>query len=342
MTPSFKSLAAVAVLGACSTSWAQSSVSVYGLIDLSAGQFQNAGATKIARLDSGNMATSYLGFKGTEDLGGGLKAKFALESFLRADTGAYGRFGGDNFWTRAAWVGLEGGFGTVSAGRTTNQFFLSTLLFNAFGDSFGYSPSIRQFLTPSTGMAWYGDTGWSNSALYQSPKFGGLSVNLQGALGEGAANATGPSYGGNVIYFGGGFGATFAYQHVEKDTSTPPPAGFEDQTSLQLGLSYDFGPVKLFAQLAQITTNKTAEDETKAWGVGASVPVGAGKILVQYNEAEADFGAAGVTDVTNKTLTAGYDYFLSKRTDLYAVYMNDKLTGKNTGNTWAVGMKHTF
>ncbi|MGY4827038.1 porin [Sphaerotilaceae bacterium SBD11-9] len=347
MTRTLTSVALAAAALCAAPAFAQSTVSAYGLVDMAAGQFQLAGAEKIYKAESGGMSTSFLGFNGAEDLGGKLKAKFALEGFFLADNGASGRFAGDAFWARAAWVGLAGDFGQTSLGRTTNQFFLSTLLFNAFGDSFGYSPAIRQVLTPSVthgqSLAFLGDTGWSNSILYQSPSMGGFSVNLQGALGEGAAGATGASYGGNVLYFGGPLAATLAYQHVEHGVSAFTPAiqrvGFDAQDSLQIGASYDFNVVKLFGQYSQIETKATTDTTYKVWGLGATAPLGAGKLMAQYGEGTSEFPTV---DLTSKTLTVGYDYFLSKRTDIYAVVVNDKFTNLSTGNTIALGLKHKF
>jgi predicted porin len=348
MTRTLKSVAlAAATLCLSAPAWAQSSVSAYGLIDMAAGQYQLAGAEKIYRAESGGMSTSFLGFAGTEDMGGTLKAKFALEGFFLSDTGASGRFGGDAFWARAAWVGLAGDFGQTALGRTTNQFFVSTLLFNAFGDSFGYSPAIRQVLTPTVqhpqSLAFLGDTGWSNSILYNSPKLGGFSFNLQGALGEGAAGTTGASYGGNALYFGGPFAATVAYQHVEHGVSAFTPAvqrvGFDAQDSIQVGASFDFTFLKLFGQYSLIKTKAAADTESEIYGFGASVPLGAGKLLAQYGWSTAEFPT---TELESKTLTVGYDYFLSKRTDLYAVVVNDKFTNLATGNTIALGLKHKF
>lgn len=349
MTRTFKpaALAAAAALGLSASAYAQSSVSAYGLIDMAAGQFQDAGAGDIKKAQSGGMSTSYIGFAGTEDLGNNIKAKFALESFMLADSGAYGRFAGDVFWARAAWVGLAGDFGQTSLGRTTNTYFVSTLLFNAFGDSFGYSPAIRQVLTPSSvhpqSLAFLGDTGWSNSILYSSPNWGGFSFNLQGALGEGAAGATGASYGGNVLYFGGPFAATFAYQHVEHGVSGFTPAvqalGFQGQDSIQVGASYDFTFAKFFGQYSLQDTDATSDTKYKVWGLGVSVPIGAGKLLAQYGEGTSEFPTF---ERKSKTGTIGYDYFLSKRTDLYAIYMNDKFTGLDTGDTFAIGLKHKF
>ncbi|WP_348755556.1 porin [uncultured Aquincola sp.] len=328
---------------------AQSSVSIYGLVDMSAGQFQNAGEAKLKRVQSGNLSTSYLGFSGTEDLGGGLKATFALESFFLADTGGAGRFGPDVFWARASNVGIAGSFGSLRAGRASPPLFVSTLLFNPFGDSFGFSPSIRQWYNNAKGAGnavfqtpLIGDSGWSNGVFYGTPKFGGLSANVAVTAGEGGVNK-GPNYGANVLYFGGPFSATLAWQHVEANgpggNNLTNFAGFDHQEAWQLGASYDFGMVKLFGQYGQITTDATLEVKTKNAQVGASVPVGAaGAVLASYGESKREGGVGRL----NKTLTLGYDHNLSKRTDLYAIYMSDKLTGFDTGNTYAIGLRHKF
>lgn len=348
MTRTYTSFAlAAALLGAAAVpAHAQSSVTLYGLVDMSAGRFQDAGADKATKAQSGNMATSFIGFSGKEELSSTLKAKFAIESFLRADTGEAGRFGGDAFWARAAWVGLEGDFGSTVLGRTTNQFFVSTLIFNAFGDSFGYSPSIRQVLTPSVVhpemLPFLGDTGWSNSLLYSSPNLGGVRLNLQGSLGEGAAANRGHNAGANLVYFGGPIGATVAVQRVKQGLTFAPAivtTGFESQDSAQVGFSYDAKVVKLFAQYSLVKTRATTETQSKIWGLGLSAPVGTGKVLAQYGHATAEYPAS---EVVNKTLTVGYDHFLSKSTDLYAVAMHDRLTGLSNGNTFALGLRVRF
>jgi predicted porin len=328
--------------GAPGLAQAQSSVSAYGLIDMSVGQYEGIGAPpKVWRAQSGNMTTSFLGFKGTEDLGGGLKGVFAIEHFLRADTGDAGRFNGDAFWARNAYVGLSGAFGTTKLGRNTTPLFVSTLIFNAVGDSFGFSPSIRQLFTPATGagmLPFFGDTGWNNSLAYSSPNFGGLSLNLMGNLGEGAASATGRNMGANVLYFGGPFAATVAAQQV-KNGAFGAPAGWKSQDTVQLGLSYDLSVVKLFGQYTMVKTKATLDTDTKIYGIGAAVPIGAGKALLQYGNAKADLGA---TEVVNKTLTVGYDYNLSKNTDVYAVIMNDKATALDAGTSVAAGIRLRF
>jgi predicted porin len=313
------------------------SVQLYGLLDMSAGSFQAPGAPRIWQAQSGNMSTSFIGFKGDEDLGDGLKAKFAIEHFLRVDTGQAGRFGGDAFWARSAYVGLSGGFGSATLGRNTTPLFISTLLFNALGDSFGFSPSIRQIYIPSL-LPFFGDSGWSNSLAYSSNDYGGLSFNLLGNLGEGAPGATGKSIGGNVLYFKGPLGATLAWQQV-KNGAFGTPAGWKDQKTMQLGASYDISAVKLYGQLSQVKTEALADTKTIVYGIGASTAIGSGKLLAQYGSAKA---TAGGVDTKNTTLTLGYDYALSKRTDVYAMLMHETITSLTSANTMAVGARLRF
>jgi predicted porin len=331
-------LFAAAAAGLCLTVGARAqSVTLYGLMDMSAGQFQNAGGDKVWRADSGSMTTSFLGFKGSEDLGGGLKAKFAINTFLRADQGAAGRFNGDAFWARDAYVGLSGAFGTTTLGRITTPLFVSTLAFNAFGDSFAFSPSIRQLFTPSL-LPFFGDTGWNNSVAYASSDYDGLSFNLQANLGEGAAGTHGKNLGANVLYFKGPLGATFAWQQVKNGTFGEP-AGFAGQTTWQLGVSYDLTVAKLFGQFTQVRTSAATDTKTNLWSLGTAVPLGGGKVLAQYGHATAHQPGS---DPTNKTLSLGYDYSLSKNTDVYAVYMNDRRTGVDDGNSLAAGVRLRF
>jgi predicted porin len=326
--------AATLALGFSAIASAQSNATIYGLLDMSVGQFQNAGAPKVWKAESGNMSTSYIGFKGTEDLGGGLKAKFAFEHFLRADVGGAGRFNGDAFWARSAYVGLQGDFGSTVIGRNTTPLFVSTLIFNAFGDSFGFAPSIRQYFLGAI----VGDTAWNNSIAYSSPNFSGASVNLLGNLGEGAAGATGKNLGANVLFFSGPFAGTLAWQQV-KNGVFPIPAGFKAQDTVQAGVSYDLGVAKLFGQLGSVKTKATTDIKTSLYQFGASAPIGGGKLLASYGNAKR---TVGPTSSTNKTLSLGYDYNLSKSTDVYGVLMNDKTTGLSSGTTLAAGIRMRF
>lgn len=321
-------LAAAAAISLPAAALAQTSVTLSGLLDLSAGQSKPVGnPNKVWAVDNGQMTTSWFGVSGTEDLGGGLSAVFALHSFMRADTGASGRFNADTFWARNAWVGLAStSLGRVTIGRNTTPFFVTTLSFNPFGDSFGYSPSIRHYFTSGTLT---GDSGWSDSVLYTSPKIAGATLQLFVAAAE--ANSNGRNHGVNLRWGAGAFDSAFSWQDVKKDGA----AAVADTKSWQGAASYDFGVAKLFGQLGNVA-NKTTGNEYDIAGLGASVPVGNGKVLAQWGQIKPETGAK------RKTFSAGYDYFLSKRTDLYAVAMSDKVDGLSSGSAFSVGVRHRF
>lgn len=307
---------------------AQSNVTLSGLLDISAGQSKAAGSSnKVWGVDNGQMTTSWFGVSGSEDLGGGLSALFTLQSFMRADTGASGRFGADTFWARNAFVGLaSNSLGKLTIGRNTTPFFVTTLSFNPFGDSFGYSPSIRHYFTSGTLT---GDSGWSDSVLYTSPKLGGATLQLFMAAAEAGSN--GRNHGVNVRWGAGAFDSALSWQDVKKDGAT----AVADTKSWQAAASYDFGVAKLFGQFGNVA-NKTSGNEYDIAGLGASVPVGNGRILAQWGQIKPEIGAK------RKTFSAGYDYFLSKRTDLYAVAMSDKIDGQTSGSAFSVGIRHRY
>lgn len=322
MKKTLLSLAAIATCGLAMNAQAQSAVSMYGLIDMSVGSFQTAGKQSTTAAQSGNMTTSYWGFKSSEDLGGGLKANAVAEGFLRADSGQSGRFTGDPLFARNAFVGISGGFGSIDVGRNTTSLFVNTLIFSALGDSFGFSPSIRQFFISGTVT---GDTGWNESIKYSSPNMNGVSVTGHQAL---KGTSPGGNTGASVLYFGGPVGLGAAWQKVEKETQAT--------TSWNLGGSYNMGAAKLFAQYGKVT-NDTTKAEYTISGLGVQVPVGGGKIIGQWGQLD----TAGVSG-SRSTTTVAYDYNLSKRTDVYGVVMSDKAPGKSDGTTFAVGVRHAF
>ena len=131
------------------------------------------------------------------------------------------------------------------------------------------------------------------------------------------------------LYFGGGLGLSAAWQKVEKGATVA------DTKTWQLGASYDLKAVKLFGQYGKVD-NTTANTDYKIVGLGASAPLGAGKALLQWGQIKPMTGAK------RSTLSAGYDYNLSKRTDLYAVYMSDKITGLSSGKNYSLGVRHRF
>ena len=128
---------------------AQSSVQLMGLTDVFVGSMKNAGDAGSSKVvNSGGMTTSWFGFKGTEDLGGGLRANFALTSFIKVDSGIQGRFANDTFFSRDANVGLSDSWGTVTVGRGLAPNFLPSIMSNPLGDSFTFAPLILHMNVP--------------------------------------------------------------------------------------------------------------------------------------------------------------------------------------------------
>lgn len=320
-------LAAVAMCTVPLASSAQSTVNVYGLLDLSFGSSKNPGsASSVQSVDSGKMSTSHVGFSGTESLGGGLSAVFRLESFLRADTGESARFNGDAMWSRNAFVGLEHkDYGSIKVGRSTTSLFVSTLMFNAFGDSFGYSPSIRHYYTSGTTT---GDSGWSDAVAYNSPRLGAFNLGLSTALKE---NSNGSNMSFNLGYNQGPLAASLVVQDVKKDAAV----AIADTRTVQVGASYDFGKAKAYLQWGDVD-NRTTGNSYRISGLGTRIPVGAGAVLVQWGQIDAKTGA------DRNTVSLGYSHAMSKRTDLYGVMMRDKVDGMSTGSAYSVGLRHRF
>ena len=328
MTRMSQHLARMALVGAIALSplaHAQGTLSTYGLLDLSVGRSQAPGAAAVKAVESGKMTTSHLGFRGTEALADGWSAVFVLEHFLRTDTGAAGRFDGDVFWARNAFVGLSSNsLGAVHAGRITTSLFVNTLRFNPFGDSFGFSPNVRHFFASGTVS---GDSAWSDSIRYTSPTFGGAAFTVHVAAGEGNG---GRNAGLSGQYGSGPLALAAAWQKVEKGATVA------DTTTWQLSGAYDFKVVKVFAQYGEVD-NDTTNNGYKIAELGASVPVGGhGNVLIQWGQIDPKTGAK------RSTVSAGYGYHLSKRTDLYAIFMSDKLSGLSTGNSYGVGVRHRF
>ncbi|MEB0140784.1 MULTISPECIES: porin [unclassified Undibacterium] len=355
-------LLALAASFAASAS-AQSQVSVEGLVDVSLGSVKFSGDKgSTAAVSSGGMTTSWLGFKGVEDLGGGLKADFALTSFLQADTGAAGRFGGDTMFSRDANVGLSGSFGKVSLGRNLAPSFLPVVIFNPFGDSFNLSPLVLHTYVPSGNFAartWAnsaaGDSGWSNEIIYSTPNFSGLSANFHYQFGEKAGDSGSNNVGVNALYFNGPLALT-AYYHQVKVSNPLGAAAIIDATAAPInyaaingqktwfvGGSYELSVVKLFATYSASKDESTLAGnmDDKTYSLGAKVPVAGGDILLAFADTKRSGSLVG-SDLKRDTFSAGYDYPLSKRTDVYAVAMSDKISSADRATSVALGIRHKF
>lgn len=305
---------------------AQSNVSIYGVAD--AGIMKQSGQT--LRVVSGIADGSRLGFKGSEDLGGGLKGTFELEHFLALDTGAVSA---DNpFWGRNARIGLAGDFGAVKLGRSQSVFFDQVIAYSPFGES---------RLSPARAL--FGGTGafrtWNNSIGYWSPNFSGFTFGAQVALEEATDN--GNDFAAYVNYGAGPLGLGFAYEKTQIAFAALPVESENDRWLFNA--SYDFGMVKLFGQLGETKFDAgIVSTKTDYYQFGASFPLStAGTIMASYGQLKNKD-----TDIKDRIFTIGYDHNLSKRTDLYATYVNSKISipavASDNANTFAVGVRHSF
>ncbi len=329
---------------------AQAQVKVYGSVEATVGSFKTAtaGSKAVTKVDSGQMMTSFLGFSGSEDLGGGLKAEFVLETFLATDTGGNVANNAGQFWGRGSNIALSGGFGKIALGQYDNALFTYGYTYNPFGSSMGFSPTMRHFyslgsLGNAKGAALGVDTGWVNSITYETPTIAGFAANLQVTPKETSAAGAKNSVTVGASYNAGAFSAGLAYMDADDQQSANTVinsvafnAFAKDQKVTSLGASYDFGVVKAFGQYTAVN-NAVAADET-IFQVGASAPVtAAGTVLASYGQYKTKNGGSKDT-----IFSLGYDHMISKRTDVYAVISNEKVTNVKAANSFAVGIKHNF
>lgn len=329
---------------------AQSSVQLYGQVDAWVGAQKFPGGGRAWTLGGGGMSTSYWGLKGAEDLGGGYKAIFALEDFFRPQNAAYGRFQGDSYFSRDAYVGIQSPYGTLTAGRLTTSLFVSTILFNPFADSYTFSPMVYHvFLGLGTYPAYttdqgvVGDSGWDNAIAYSTPDYHGLSGTAMYAFGNQAGENGQHKASAQFQYFSGPFAVTGVYQYVNFNTQPADlstlVSGMQSQAVAQFGASYDLRVVKLFGQYMYTdNTVRTGNFHINTAQGGMTVPLGPGSVMASYAYSR----DAGGLDQTRQTWALGYDYPLSKRTDLYAAYMSDRITGQSTGETFGAGVRAKF
>jgi predicted porin len=314
------------------------SVVLYGLMDISAAQVKPVGGEATDQLQTGGLQRSFLGFRGAEDLGGGLRAVFKLESYLRPESGAVGRNGNDAFFSRESSVGLSGAFGTTLLGRTVTPLFLTTVNYNPFGESAEFSPSTRQYF--GTRGVMLGDSRWNNSINYtNNTSSSPLRLNAIGSLANlNGSPQPGPNWGGSASYITGPFAASLVYEKV-KTSPQPLPAGFQHQNATQIGASYDFKFLRVYGQVGRVKTEADTDIQSILYQLGAAIPLGSSVILMSYGHSHMK---TSLTATTDQIASLGYDYFLSKSTDLYVAAMYEKLSFTSNGNSFAGGIRHRF
>jgi predicted porin len=296
-----KSLLALAALTAfAGVASAQSSVTLFGIVDLNARGVDN-GIGTVSTLSQDGIASSRLGFRGVEDLGGGLKAGFWIEGALGADTGnATGMT-----WQRRSTVSLMGGFGEIRLGRDYTPSFWNHTVFDPFGtNGVGSQTNLMTQQGQTTPLGGSSTTlvRANNTLGYFLPALGGLYGQVQLALGEGA---TGNEYtGGRIGYAAGPINVAVAYGQT-KDS-----IGSADLKAMNFGASFNLGFMTLFGQFHEY---KAGSAKLTNYMGGVTVPLGAMTLKASY-------GMSEVKPINREAtqIAVGLVYDLSKRTALYA------------------------
>ena len=351
-----KSLLALAVLGAfAGAASAQSSVTMYGRLDLSVGK-----GLGNAQKGMFNGSGSRLGMRGVEDLGGGLKGLFNIEHRFDADTGASSS--GTRFWTGRSIVGVEGGFGQIVLGREyTTAFLQSQLIADPWGSDTVVAgtgagsptappaaPGICRTNNPGNGPAGAGGSNCSvtvgltgggiarvrnDSSITYKISFAGVTIGAQTAERTDAINNfTKRPINVAFSYGGGPLAASLGYEQTGASG-----AATEKWTTGHV--SYAFGPVRpgIFVGRGNTAANTKVESLMGTVTVG----LGAGELRAAFGQRKNDPAGPTVKTTDISGLAVGYHHSLSKRTTVYADFArNSKLSAQKTG--YDVGLKHNF
>lgn len=302
--------------------------------------------------DSGGSNGSRWGLRGSEDLGGGLRALFVMESGLQADTGVIGQ--GGRIFGRQVYVGFDSPVGRLTVGRQYTPWFdvLST------SDPFGNN------LVGNSGNVAHANPRADNAIVYATPSLQGLTAHGMLALGErNGSGAAGRQVNLALKFQRGPLWVGVAHaRHGSADEVPPASGNFQSNVTAKfsiVGASYDFGMVKLFGNYAvmddmnptiQPAPTPVAGAEGTSWLLGASAPLLGGSVMASV----VSLDDRRALDRDARMLATGYTYPLSKRTMLYGAWarMINRNGGTLTVNTpsypgtseiqFQAGLSHVF
>lgn len=323
----------------CGAASAQSSVTIYGLLDVAIGMTDAGGAaSRQTEMTSGVGLGSRIGFRGTEDIGGGWKANFVLENGFNPDTGAVGQ--GGVLFGRQAWVGLASSSLGLSFGRQYSPMLLTLATTDPgsqgyWGNNQGTGIALYQSPGSGAGTGGHQATGRINNSILLTGTSGAFSGRLMLGLGDENASQSGRLIGASGTYTSGPFLLSAALTRFRQYAPAIVAGAEPDwQTEYALGGSYDFNVAKLFggyynyrpsgANLVAPPTTATglALDprftENKTFWVGARIPLAGGTVVA--NAMRTTFNYAAQPDGKSTTLGLAYEYPLSKRTLVYGSY----------------------
>ena len=319
-----KSLIALAALAAVGAASAQSSVTLYGIADISAGVVEVDGVSRETGFNKANLQQSRVGIKGSEDLGNGLKAVFNYEHGFNS---ANGEFAGGE--ARRAVVGLQGGFGSVLLGR--DKLPLYRLTEDTSADS------ISDFSTTNL----VGEK--RTNGIHYAGNFAGVGVSA--AVGydrhdditTGANDTQSTTYGLGLSYSTGPFMIGIAGEQLKEESGSPMVTD-KKHTNYGIGGTYDFTAAKLYANYLVSDKDQAGSDDKEA-NIGVKVPFGAASFVAEagWNDGEGYDGY---------DYNVGANYAFSKRTDAYVraarIDNKDYDTREEKTTKYAVGLRHKF
>jgi predicted porin len=347
-------IAAIVIAGA--QAHAQSNVSLSGIADAGLYKRNLAGQTPSTQLQGGMLSMSRFDMRGSEDLGGGLRADFELSAHFRLDTGEWGRHPGDTMagrvFTRASSVGLRGAWGQLRLGRVSTGTFVHTVQFTPYGDSTSLGPfMMHTFVGGQPMLAAHGgsDGVWSNSVVYNTPDLGGFTAQLQYAPGEGSTD--GRRFDATGRFRRGPFAAGLSHSRIKGAaytavrTPTDPagaPYAILEATNTLGSVSWDFRVAKVHGQAAKarLEPRGLPAIELTTVGVNAEVPLATGRLVGGW--ARTERAQAGASERRRGTLSFGYVHAFSRRTEWYTALVHDRATGLDGGTGIASGIKHVF
>ncbi len=316
-----KSLIALAVAGtfaAPAAFAATANVDVYGIMNVAV-QDTDVSNSDLQVTDN----FSRIGFKGTEDLGGGLKAIWQIESGLGGGTDGMGT---GSLGTRNTYVGLSGGFGTVLAGRHDTPYKLGTLKLDIFGDTIAdYNLGRLDGVSLIDNTQDYRSP---NALAYISPTWSGFHFAVAAVATNNSANLnsgdTIDATSATAVYENGPLFVSASYQKVE----------LIDSTAWKIGAGYKFGDLSVGAIYENVDKYNGTNDRD-SWLINGVYKMGPVALKAQY-------GQADVNNTDQDMWAIGADYSLSKRTSIYFVYGNGDNDSGNDVSGYNLGVKHSF
>jgi predicted porin len=262
-------------------------VSIYGLLDAYVGSVRRSDQPgRTAVTNSGGLTTSYFGFRGNENLGGGNSAFFVLESFLQVDSGGFGRSAADPFFSRNSYVGLANNrFGALTLGRQTNPMFVATGNFNPFGLSANLAPVMLQVWNANYNRTVLGDSVWDNAVQYSTPGIAGFNASATYGFGERNNDAGVRNVNLTANYAAGPLAAVVSAQQADYGPGFVAPVTTEK--AAMGGLSYDLKVAKLFGQYFRTDTPAT-DLKTRTGQLGVSAPLAGGTVMASVAHTRRD------------------------------------------------------